>query len=123
MGQSVPYSEIVWMKFEKEDYGTMSYKTSFNQKDFEKVSLIRNRRRPLEDFAMPTLQPIRLDHKPKSTKKYQDLQKALQWVPPIFHKFYNTLAHDGTACDLPEDLRLTLATLAFVPSNVVFAEP
>lgn len=101
LGQSVPYSEIVWMQLKEEDYGTMYYKISFQPEEFEKVSLIRNRRREL-DITLPALQPIRLDCKPITTPKYHDLQKALQWVPPIFHDFYTNLAHNGTARDLPE---------------------
>lgn len=102
MGQSVLYSDIVWMQFQKEDYGIMHYKTSFNQSEFEKVSLIRNRRHFSEDFTLPALQPIRLDCKPITNKKYLDLQKALQWIPPMFHDFYKKLVHDSQARDLPE---------------------
>ncbi|CAH0718059.1 unnamed protein product, partial [Brenthis ino] len=56
----------------------------------------------VQDTFSPSLLAF-IQSSDKENKKYQDLQKALQWVPPIFHNFYTTLAHDGTACDLPED--------------------
>lgn len=38
-GKRMPYSAIVWMQFRKEQYGTMYFKTPFDQDSFEEVSL------------------------------------------------------------------------------------
>lgn len=102
-GTNVPYSNIVWMQFRKESFGSMHYKCSFEDNDFEEVSLIRKRRISLNDLNIVSdLNQVRNALKPISTAKYNDLQTALQWIPSIFHNFYNNIPHNSNAKDLPE---------------------
>ncbi|CAF4946988.1 unnamed protein product [Pieris macdunnoughi] len=97
-GETVPYSNIVWMQFRKEHMGSMFYKTSFQDEMFSEVSFIRNKRK---GFSMPTPKPIRDTLRPISKLKYNDLQKSLQWIPSMFHDFYKNLPN-GDVPDLPE---------------------
>ncbi|CAH0397337.1 unnamed protein product [Chilo suppressalis] len=68
--------------------------------DFSEVSLIRN---ISKKTALPEdLPQLRLNEKPISTAKYNDLMTLLQWIPEELHGFYKNLSHSNNASDFPE---------------------
>ncbi|KAF2888976.1 hypothetical protein ILUMI_17197, partial [Ignelater luminosus] len=76
---------IVHLQVEAENYGTLYYKTSFDEKEFTTISLMRSGRRATFPKEIANL---RSDTNAISTKKYKRLQILFKYVPKQFHDFY-----------------------------------
>lgn len=94
-GNQVRWLKIRWVVFEKGSL-KMKYKTSLTEEEFMVVDLCRQKRRPeealarLQDFVpeeIPIVHNI-------TYKKYCDLQKLLDYIPPIHHEFFEMLPHE-----------------------------
>lgn len=85
--------KMMWLRLEKSDPFTLLFKnTSQDMVDFTKKDLRVAKKcvgRHMKN-TFPKLQPS-LITKPIKLAKYNDLQKLLDYVPPIHHTFYNTL--------------------------------
>lgn len=89
-GVDFSISNAVHLQTRRENPGFLFYKTKFDD-EFLAVDLNRKTRR---SNSMPNIIPqIRAGAKPIATKKYQHLQKLLQWVPSRFHDFYKNILH------------------------------
>lgn len=103
-GQTFLISKIVHMKFLSETPGVLYYKTNFSQNEFEEVDFNRpNRRLSLRgnDNRPMSLKPLRNTLRLISTKKYNDLQKLLKWIPKRFHDYFKNLPYGdiNETCD------------------------
>ncbi|KAF2890505.1 hypothetical protein ILUMI_15668 [Ignelater luminosus] len=74
-------------------------KTSFDQKEFTTISLMRSGRRATFPKEIANL---RSDANAISTKKYKRLQALLKWVPKQFHDFYKNLKY-SSECGVNDD--------------------
>ncbi|KAF5303653.1 hypothetical protein FQA39_LY09900 [Lamprigera yunnana] len=86
--------------------GVLYFKTDFNEENFEQVDFNRatkrltckekravNSNEVVPNSNLMLLKPIRETLKPISTKKYNDLQNLLTWVPKRFHEYFKNLPH------------------------------
>lgn len=85
-------SNAVHLEIRRQNPGMLFYKTNFNEEYFV-VDLNRQRRRSLN--MLNELPCLRNEPRPISAKKYQHLQKLLQWVPSRFHNYYNSLKQEN----------------------------
>lgn len=98
-GKAFKISECVWLQVRQEQFGILYYKNTFAE-DFSEISLIRN---VSKKIGLPENLPrARLNEKPISTAKYNDLMTLLQWVPEELHPFYKKLTHSSNESDFPE---------------------
>lgn len=88
-GDDFKISQVVHIQVRSEERGKVFF-LSFDQEEFESLDLNRVSRRSFFPEEIPIL---RNTQKPISQKKYKDLQNLLQWVPKIFHAFYQNLQH------------------------------
>lgn len=89
-------SEFVHVKMTKVENGDiiLHYKTDFRSENFNMLDLHRKSRNAQWPAA---LTPIRTTPRPITKAKKSDLKTALQWIPTIFHPFYENLTtSDGT---------------------------
>nr|CAH7719866.1 unnamed protein product [Callosobruchus chinensis] len=84
-------SNTVELQIRRESPGMLYYRTSFNEEYFV-VDLNRKARRSLT--LVNELHCLRNEPRPISSKKYEHLQKLLQWVPSRFHNFYKRLQQE-----------------------------
>lgn len=89
-GEDFKISQLVHIQVRSDQKGKVFCKTSFGGNDFKILDLNRISRKALFPEEIPV---IRDQPKPISDKKYKDLQNLLQWVPKIFHLFYQQLPH------------------------------
>lgn len=92
MGTNFLISQVCHMQVRRDTPGILYYKNDFNE-DFLQVDFNRTTRRACYPIH---LQCITDSPKPISDKKYNHLQKLLNWVPKRFHQFYKDLRHDNT---------------------------
>ncbi|KAF2896407.1 hypothetical protein ILUMI_09773 [Ignelater luminosus] len=74
-GNNFDISKIVHLQVKAKNYGTLYYKTSFDEKEFTTINLIRPGRRATFPEEIPNL---RSDATAISTKKYKHLQTLLK---------------------------------------------
>lgn len=101
-GQQFLISKAVVMKFDTEKPGIMHFKTSFSQEAFQEVDFSRVVRRTslrANNQCNLSLTSMRDTLKPISTKKYNDLQKLLTWIPTRFHAYFKNLPHADLKTD------------------------
>ncbi|KAJ8946648.1 hypothetical protein NQ314_008820 [Rhamnusium bicolor] len=80
-----------------ESPGTLYFKTSFTDENFEEIDFNRKSRSRIKPtITGMELRPVRENRRPISTQKYNHLQKLLKWIPSRFHHFYNTLPHENS---------------------------
>lgn len=95
-------SKVVLMEVRQESPGILFYKTSFDDTTFESVDYNKRAGRKQSSSLENFLTPIRNELNPISTKKYNDLQKLLKWVPQRFHAFYQNLKSEAKTQDESE---------------------
>ncbi|CAH2006589.1 unnamed protein product [Acanthoscelides obtectus] len=91
-GNDFNISELVHVQVHADHPGKMFCKDTFNG-DSEVLDLNRISRRSVifpEEIPL-----IRVGPKPISDKKYEDLQKLMQWVPKMYDNFYQNLPQTG----------------------------
>ncbi|KAF2886988.1 hypothetical protein ILUMI_19184, partial [Ignelater luminosus] len=98
-GNNFGISKIVHLQVEAENYGTLYYKTSFDEKEFTTSNSIQSGRRATFPEEIPNL---RNDANAISTKKCKHLQTFLKWVPKQFHDFYKNLKY-SSECGVNDD--------------------
>lgn len=95
LSKIVGIQKMVWFRLQKKDPFTLLFKTSFNEHvAFEKRSL-----RPPQKKGRPpvnhgeSLPDLKREAKINAIKppKYKDLQKLLDFIPPIYHSFYKDI--------------------------------
>lgn len=98
-GKDFKISECVWLQLRQEQSGILYYKNTFAE-DFSEISFIRN---ASKKTGLPEDLPrLRLNGKPISTVKYNDLMTLLQWIPEELHAFYKNFTHTNNESDFPE---------------------
>ncbi|KAF2888867.1 hypothetical protein ILUMI_17306 [Ignelater luminosus] len=98
-GNNFGISKILHLQVETENYGTLYYKTSFDEKEFTTINLIWSGRRTTFPKEISNL---RSDANAISTKEYKHLQTLLKWVPRQFHDFYKNLKY-SSECGVNDD--------------------
>ncbi|KAJ8888669.1 hypothetical protein PR048_008161 [Dryococelus australis] len=99
-GKQVLISTMTYIQLRTESFGTLFYKTSFQQEKFQEVDL---RRQPRRSLGMPHIvQPVQDSLKEISSLKYKDLMKLLQWIPQQFHDYYINLQQSASVGDFPD---------------------
>ncbi|XP_018571479.1 uncharacterized protein LOC108911126, partial [Anoplophora glabripennis] len=89
-GELFLISKAIHLKVNSESHGILYYKNNFDD-DFSQLDLNRNRRNPTSQLE--NIPIIRNSSNPITTRKYQNLQNLLKWVPKVFHPFYQNLVH------------------------------
>ena len=92
-----------WLMFEKNSL-KMKYKYGYAEDDFMEVDFCRQKRRLNETLErVGTFEPdIITEEQLISAKKYDDLQKLMDYVPPIHQVFYSTLKKDPSTTNMME---------------------
>ncbi|KAJ8965857.1 hypothetical protein NQ314_003869 [Rhamnusium bicolor] len=86
--QNFLISKVVHMQFRLDSPGTLYFKTSFSDENFEEIDFNRKGRSRIKPtITGMELKPVRENRRPISTQKYNHLQKLLKWVPSRFHHF------------------------------------
>ena len=100
---------IRWIRVSKDCPLELRYRYSHNTLEAWKVLDLRPRRqgRP-PDLGRAVLLPLYTSERRLQSSKLQDLQDLLQFIPPVYHPFYNSLVPQSTdgdseSSDEPED--------------------
>lgn len=92
--RKIAWRQIRWIRVQKNQPYIMKFKDTLNDSiDFYEADW------SLKCKGRPAAQKISLlyDEAPKiKLLKWQNLQELLQFVPPIYHTFYNTLSHEDS---------------------------
>lgn len=88
-------SQTVFMQVRQDQPGILFFKTDFNQ-EFQSVDFNRRAARKTNKTIKESVVALRDTLNPISTKKFNDLQKLLKWVPVRFHNFFQGLKHGET---------------------------
>ena len=107
--EKVEWLNIRWIQLSKEKPYEIRYRYSHNALEAWKVLDVQRKRpgRPADPGRLP-LEPLYTNPRAINTKKLQDLQQLLNFIPPVYHAFYNDLqstadAHSGSEDEDVED--------------------
>ena len=96
----VNWLDIRWIRVSKDRPLELQYRYSHNTLEAWKVLNLRPRRqgRP-PDLGRAVLAPLYTSERGLQNSKLQDLQQLLQFIPPVYHPFYNSLVPQSTDGD------------------------
>ena len=88
----VKWLDIRWIQVSKDRPLQMLYRYSHNTLEAWKVLDVHPRRqgRP-PDVGRAVLGPLHTSERCLQSSKLQDLKQLLQFIPPVYHPFYNAL--------------------------------
>lgn len=93
----VEWMKIQWLRFEKESPYVIKYKYSNNEEVcFSEVNIAK---RNVNLSLNVELEPLYPGGREIQKAKYKDLQDLKQYIPPIYHEFYDNLKYDSKAVD------------------------
>lgn len=99
---TIPWRNICWLHYEKNEPTKIFYKTSFRETNFKEIDLKKYK---IRHQNIQQLEKAYQANLPISEAKFKDLQKMCQdgTIPAIHHPFYNSLSVNKKIRDkLPE---------------------